>query len=197
MKTKINWLDWSKESFEKAKKEDKPIILDLTAVWCHWCHVMDDTSYSDDEVVKIINNEFIPVKVYIDKRPDIRERYNMGGFPSTVFLDVNGNIITGTTYIPPNRFKMTLEALKNSYKNRKEDTSNIETVNNIIKKEKKFRDVKVSEEIIKEVLLSIEDNFDSFYGGFGTQPKFPSPEVLDYFLFNTKEQITKNTSIYH
>ena len=187
MVTKVNWLEWSREAFEKAQKEDKPILLDLTAVWCHWCHVMDSISYSNDEIANIINKDFVPIKVYIDKRPDIRERYNMGGFPSTVFLDVNGNIITGTTYIPPNRFKIMLEAIKNSYKNRKEDTSNIETVNNLIKKEKKFIDVKISEEIIKEMLLSIEDNFDNIYGGFGAQPKFPSPEVLDLLFLQYKK----------
>ena len=121
MKTKINWLEWDKEAFEKAKKEDKPILLDLTAVWCHWCHVMDSTSYSDDEVAKIISQEFIPIKVYIDKRPDIRERYNMGGFPSTVFLNSDGYIIAGETYVPPERFKLMLEGVKSAYKNKKDD----------------------------------------------------------------------------
>ena len=90
MKSKINWLEWNKEAFDKAKKEDKPILLDLTAVWCHWCHVMDSTSYSNEEIAEIINKDFVPIKVYIDKRPDIRERYNMGGFPSTVFLNRDG-----------------------------------------------------------------------------------------------------------
>ena len=121
MKTKVNWLEWSKESFEKAKKEDKPILLDLTAVWCHWCHVMDSTSYSNEDVVNMINNDFIPIKVYIDKRPDIRERYNMGGFPSTVFLNSEGNIIAGETYVPPERLKIMLETVKSTYKNRKDE----------------------------------------------------------------------------
>ena len=114
MKTKINWLEWNKESFEKAKKEDKPILLDLTAVWCHWCHVMDLTSYSNDTIAKIINEDFVPIKVYIDKRPDIRERYNMGGFPSTVFLNHEGYVMAGDTYVPPERFKLMLESVKNS-----------------------------------------------------------------------------------
>src|SRR3989338_1891484 len=94
---KIKWLEWSQESFEKAKMEDKPILLDLTAVWCHWCHVMDMTSYSDDAISETINNGFVPIKVDIDKRPDIRERYNRGGFPSTVFLDPDGHAIAGDT----------------------------------------------------------------------------------------------------
>lgn len=180
MKTKINWLEWNKKSFEKAKKEDKPILLDLTAVWCHWCHVMDMTSYSDNEIADIMNKDFVPIKVYIDKRPDIRERYNMGGFPSTVFLNPEGYVIAGDTYVPPERFKLMLEAIRNAYKSSKEKIKQrAREANKKIKREKEIGEAGITEDIIKEVLLSIEDNFDSFYGGFGTQPKFPSPEVLD------------------
>src|SRR3989338_5031221 len=179
---KIKWLEWGKESFEKAKKEDKPILLDLTAVWCHWCHVMDTNSYSNDEIAKIINECFVPIKVYIDKRPDIRERYNMGGFPSTVFLDNCGQIITGDTYVPPERFKFMLETVKSSYKNKKDFVKN--------KQEQKNRSeifsgskAEINEEIIKASLMAAEDSFDRFYGGFGVQPKFPSSDVLDLLFF--------------
>src|SRR3989338_3444771 len=112
MKTRVNWLEWGKAAFEKAKKDDKLILLDLTAVWCHWCHVMDMTSYSNDEIAEIIDKDFVPIKVYIDKRPDIMERYNMGGFPSTVFLNTEGYVIAGDTYVPPERFKLMLETVK-------------------------------------------------------------------------------------
>ena len=183
MKTKVNWLEWCKESFQKAKNEDKPILLDLTAVWCHWCHVMDSLSYSEDEIGKIINEDFIPIKVYIDKRPDIRERYNMGGFPSTVFLNPEGYVIAGETYVPPERFKLMLKAVKDAYKNRVEKiNSGITKAVEKIKDEEEINKGEITEDIIKEILLSIEDNFDAIYGGFGLQPKFPSPEVLD-FLF--------------
>ena len=184
MKTKINWLEWNKQSFYKAKMEDKPILLDLTAVWCHWCHVMDSTSYSDEDCAKIINEGFVPIKVYIDQRPDIRERYNMGGFPSTVFLNPDGYVIAGDTYVPPERFKLMLETVKSAYKNRKEDIKKriIEATEKLKEGKKLKNNTKINEGIIKEILLSVEDNFDSFYGGFGIQPKFPSPEVLDLLL---------------
>ena len=187
MKTKVNWLEWNKNSFEKAKKEDKPILLDLTAVWCHWCHVMDSTSYSDDEVAEIINRDFVPVKVYIDKRPDIRERYNMGGFPSTVFLNPEGYIIAGETYVPPERFKLMLDAIKNSYKNRR---NGIEKIKESGIREKNTNKTQINNGIIKEILLSIEDNFDRFYGGFGIVPKFPSPESIDLLFLQYNK--TKN-----
>lgn len=192
MKTKVNWLEWGKEAFEKAKKENKPILLDLTAVWCHWCHVMDATSYSNDEIATIINRDFVPIKVYIDKMPDIRERYNMGGFPSTVFLDTNGYIITGSTYVPPDKMKVLLEAVKTSYKiNKDEIKKNISKTPEKLKRDGQTAKQGISKDIIKEIVLSAEDNFDSFYGGFGTQPKFPSPEVLDLLFLQYQKMNNK------
>ncbi|MBI4143596.1 thioredoxin domain-containing protein [Candidatus Woesearchaeota archaeon] len=177
MIVKIRWLDWGKEAFKKAKEENKPILLDLTAVWCHWCHVMDATSYSNSEIIGIINNDFVPVKVDIDKRPDIRERYNMGGFPSTVFLDSDGEVIAGETYVPTERLKMVLKAVKDSYKQRKSEIQESRLSHAHEKKHAKREEL--TNDIIREVALFAEDNFDKFYGGFGTEPKFPSPEVID------------------
>lgn len=192
MKTKVDWLEWGKEAFERARKEDKPILLDLTAVWCHWCHVMDATSYSDDEIAKIINSGFVPIKVYIDERPDIRERYNMGGFPSTVFLNHEGHVIAGDTYVQPERFKPMLEAVSDNYKKRKEKIERrINELNQQIQSSKEIKKQKLSEDIIKEILLSVEDSFDNFYGGFGTQPKFPSPDVLDLLFIQYKQTQNK------
>ncbi|MGQ9468316.1 MAG: DUF255 domain-containing protein [Nitrososphaerales archaeon] len=92
---KICWREWSKETFDLAKKLDKPLLLDLSAVWCHWCHVMDTTSYSDPEIIRRINEDYIPIRVDIDRRPDISERYNFGGFPTTAFLTYEGEVIVG------------------------------------------------------------------------------------------------------
>ncbi len=186
MKNKINWLGWGKEAFEKAKKENKPILLDLTAVWCHWCHVMDSTSYSDDRIAQIINNDFIPIKVDIDERPDIRERYNMGGFPSTVFLNHNGDIMAGDTYVPPERLKPALESVKIQYQ--KNPASSGRVFANKGKASAKPLNKKVIDEgIIKEILISVENNFDVSHGGFGMEPKFPHPDVLDFLLINYKK----------
>ncbi|MBI3035947.1 thioredoxin domain-containing protein [Candidatus Woesearchaeota archaeon] len=190
MESKVNWLEWGNESFEKAKKEDKPVLLDLTAVWCHWCHVMDATSYSNDEIIDIINKDFVPVKVYIDKRPDIRERYNMGGFPSTVFLNPDGYVIAGDTYVPPERLKLMLEAVKTSYKSEKDEIKQ-RALGAVEKTKRENGQSKINESIIKEILLSVEDNFDSFYGGFGAQPKFPSPEALDLLFIQHKKTRNK------
>ncbi len=97
----IHWRDWDKKTFEEAKTKDKLILLSLSAVWCHWCHVMDETTYSDMEIINFINQNFIPVRVDSDRRPDIDSLYNQGGWPSTVILTQEGEILMGGTYIPP------------------------------------------------------------------------------------------------
>jgi uncharacterized protein len=74
----IAWMPWGAPAFERAQSEDKPILLSISAVWCHWCHVMDETSYSDSEVIDVINRRFVPIRVDNDRRPDVNARY-MGG----------------------------------------------------------------------------------------------------------------------
>src|SRR5947209_4594389 len=113
----IKWQDWSKDAFEKAKLEQKPILLDIFGSWCHWCHVMDKTSYSDAAVADFVNKNFVAVRVDADKRPDVNRRYNMGGWPSTVFLDSEGKVITGGTYIPPQQMREVLRSVTELYQN--------------------------------------------------------------------------------
>jgi len=172
----INWLEWKKESFELAKKQKKPILLDIHGVWCHWCHVMDKTSYDDDKVIDLINKNFIPIKVDTDKRPDINKRYNQGGWPSTVFLTPTAQIITGTTYVPPVTMKDIMLNVIHTFKELKIEESKLET--------KKFdtKDVKLSQKIIDNLMENMVKEFDFDYGGFGVQPKFPMPDTIKLAL---------------
>ena len=84
----IPWREWSEEAFLACRQERKPILLTLTATWCHWCHVMDETSYSDPRIIDLVRSRFVPVKVDVDQRQDISKRYNQGGFPSVAILNV-------------------------------------------------------------------------------------------------------------
>ena len=105
----VDWYEWSEEAFNKAKEEDKPILLSIGGVWCHWCHVMAHESFENPEIAKIINENFVPIKVDRDERPDIDRRYqevvvaltNSGGWPLTVFLTPDGKAFFGGTYFPP------------------------------------------------------------------------------------------------
>ena len=89
----ILWRDWGDKAFAAAGSEGKPVLLSLTATWCHWCHVMDQTSYSHAEVIEMVNKFYIPVRVDVDQRPDLSARYNQGGFPSLAILDTDGQVI--------------------------------------------------------------------------------------------------------
>src|SRR5258707_11179826 len=105
----IRWHEWREEAFEEAKRENKPILLDVGAVWCHWCHVMDRESYDNPEIAQIVNERFIAVKVDRDERPDVDSRYQVavnamtgqGGWPLTAFLTPDGKPFYGGTYFPP------------------------------------------------------------------------------------------------
>src|SRR6266705_2220535 len=104
----VQWHEWGEEAFATAQRENKPILLDIGAVWCHWCHVMDRESYDDAELAQIVNERFIAVKVDRDERPDIDSRYQaaigaisgQGGWPLTAFLTPDGRPYFGGTYFP-------------------------------------------------------------------------------------------------
>ena len=104
----IDWRPWGEPAFAEAHKLGRPILLSLSAVWCHWCHVMDETSYSDPRVIAALNEHFVPIRVDNDRHPDVNRRYNMGGWPTTAFLAASGDPITGATYMPPEQLLQAL-----------------------------------------------------------------------------------------
>src|SRR5258707_5558416 len=131
----IQWNEWCEEAFATAKHENKPILLDIGAVWCHWCHVMDRESYDDPEVAALINEKFIAVKVDRDERPDIDSRYQVavqaisgqGGWPLTAFLTPDGKPFYGGTYFPPTdlygrpSFQRVLVTISNAFREKSGD----------------------------------------------------------------------------
>ncbi|MCH8003778.1 MAG: thioredoxin domain-containing protein [Nanoarchaeota archaeon] len=191
---KINWNEWNKETFQKAAKENKPILLDIHGVWCHWCHVMEQTSYSDPEVIEIVNKDFIPIKVDTDKGPAINKRYNQGGWPSTVFLTPTGQIITGTTYIPPDSLKDMMFRVIDTFKDIK--------FQEVVSEGKKLiidNNIKLDNKIIEKIMEDMLNNFDFDYGGFGV-PKFPMTDAINlvfdqYLKIKNNNSLNKNKSI--
>jgi len=182
IKTQVLWLPWNNESLKKAEQEDKPILLDISAVWCHWCHVMDERTYSDTIVARQINEKFVPIRVDRDQRPDIDKRYNMGGWPSTVFLTPKGEILTGGTYIPPMQMAAMLDYVSDLYKNNKDTLQ--KKIDDLKKEQTKQHTPTLEignqelQSIIDNLILEIATMFDSAHGGFGQAPKFPHTEAL-------------------
>jgi len=175
----VRWLDWSDAAFRRAREEGKPILLDISAVWCHWCHRLDSDTYSVPDIVNYIEEHFIPIRVDTDKRPDINRRYNMGGWPTTAFLTPEGQVIGGGTYIPPDRMRQVLRDIRAIWDKSVQSKPALQPE---IPHPERIPAVSLSPIIIEEVLGEVLNNFDPIYGGFGSQPKFPNTEAHELAL---------------
>lgn len=175
----INWRHWGPEVFEEAKAEKKLILLSLSAVWCHWCHVMDETTYSDSEVIELINKLFLPVRVDTDMRPDIDAMYNQGGWPSTAILTPDGNLLDGGTYIPPQQMLSLLSKTVDLYAGKRDEILN--TIRKLKQKVPAADEVEEGPGIVDLgiIVRELKSSYDKLYGGFGTWRKFPNPEAID------------------
>ena len=180
----VAWQGWGAAAFARAQAEGKPILLSISAVWCHWCHVMDRTTYGDPEVVALVNERYIPIRVDTDLRPDINDRYNQGGWPSTVFLTPAGHVIYGGTYLPPEQMLALLPQLSDYYAANRDDIEG--KVRAALAQEREKGDgtggAALPENAANIVLEQMERQYDSRFGGFGFGTKFPHPEALDLVI---------------
>ena len=179
----IGWLPWGQDAFERAKREDKPMLLSISAVWCHWCHVMDETSYSDESVIEQIRANYVPVRVDNDQRPDVNARYNQGGWPTTAFLTPDGMLLAGATYLPPDQMGQALGQIANFYR---QNRAQIEERAAQIRMEPRAYEPAAASELREDAIAAIVEHiaksYDDEHGGFGTAPKFPMVEALDFLL---------------
>lgn len=195
----IQWHEWGDEAFEAARRDNKPMLLDIGAVWCHWCHVMDRESYDDPEVAQIVNDHYIAVKVDRDERPDIDSRYQVavsaltgqGGWPLTAFLTPDGKPFYGGTYFPPADqygrpgFKRVLLSIAQAYREKHEEVQDQALmVESAIARAESLAGGggSVSATVIDAIAESAQKMFDEKNGGFGGAPKFPHPAALDLLM---------------
>lgn len=208
----VDWHEWGEEAFQKARAEEKPILLDIGAVWCHWCHVIDRESYDNPDIAGMINQLFVPVKVDRDERPDVDSRYQsavsaisgQGGWPLTAFLTPDGKPFFGGTYFPPEDsmgrpgFKRILLGVSEAFRNRREDVnSSADSVEEAVAKAETFRNsrAKFDPAIVDAVVKSSLELFDDQHGGFGRSPKFPHSSALDLLL--ERYQSTRDAHLLH
>lgn len=193
----VQWHEFGEEAFAEARLANKPMLLDIGAVWCHWCHVMDRESYDDAEVAAIVNEHYIAVKVDRDERPDIDSRYQVavasltgqGGWPLTAFLTPDGKPFYGGTYFPPAdaygrpSFKRVLLSIAQAYREKHgEVLEQAQMVESAIARAESFSAGKVSATVIDAIVESARKMFDEVNGGFGSAPKFPHPAALDLVM---------------
>jgi hypothetical protein len=195
----VEWHPWGEEAFARARTENKPILLDIGAVWCHWCHVMDRESYEDPEMARIINQNYIAVKVDRDERPDVDTRYQaavqaisgQGGWPLTAFLTPDGRPYFGGTYFPRDDrygrpgFGRVLLTMAQVWRERREEAMESATsVMAAVEHNESFsgRGGELSLALVDKIAGSAISQFDALNGGFGSQPKFPHPAALDLLL---------------
>jgi uncharacterized protein len=204
----IDWSEWSSEVLARAKAEDKPILLDIGAVWCHWCHVIDRESYENPAIAKIINENFIPIKVDRDERPDVDARYQaaisgisgQGGWPLTGFLLPDGRPFFGGTYYPPEDqmgrpgFRRVLLAVAEAYRTKRAEIErSAAALADAVAQAEVFSGARAALDlsIVDAQISSITQLFDIKNGGFGRAPKFPHPSAIDLILERYQQTSTR------
>ena len=194
----VDWYPWSKDAFDKAKKQNKPIFLSIGYSTCHWCHVMEHESFEDKEVAKLMNNNFISIKVDREEMPEIDHLYmsvcqamtGRGGWPLTIVMTPDKEPFFAGTYFPkkgnnsqPGMMEL-IPSLMNAWENKQDDIKKtIEQVNDyLIKSNNYAASEQINEETIKNAYMNFSEKFDNEFGGFGDSPKFPSPHNLIFLL---------------
>ncbi len=195
---KIHWRSWSEEAFQEAVQQDKPIFLVISSSWCQWCHIMDETTLSEASVIAIVNNDYVPIRIDSDLRPDINMRYNQNGWPSVVLLSSEGEILWGGVYVPPTQMLYYLGHIRRYYSEHRQE---IAEQMQVLQDQRFTRSltqvlpnpgprILLQEErtalidLPMQAGLVLRDLYDTDYGGFTIHPhlKFPHPEALELML---------------
>ena len=194
----VDWYPWGPEAFARAAEEKRPVLLDIGAVWCHWCHVMDHESYEDPALAEQLNRDWICIKVDRDERPDVDARYqravqaltSQGGWPLTAFLTPRGEVFYGGTYFPPDGrygrpgFRTVLTQLARLFH---DDPEKVREQADAIRQHLEgsrplLQAGKLTSDLLRRAADAMARPFDFRHGGFGTEPKFPHPGACDFLL---------------
>ncbi len=186
--TRVEWRDWGQDAFDEAAETDRPVLLSLTATWCDHCHEMDAETYADPRIAANINDSFVPVRVDVDRQPRVRDRYNMGGFPSTVFLAPNGNVLTGAGYLGPDGIRQVLDSVRTMWETKGSGAARVPRP----LREDNPPAGELTPEIGSAMLGQLTETYDEVAGGWGTSPKFPLPDALEFALKRDREMALRS-----
>jgi uncharacterized protein len=196
----VDWYPWGEEAFERARAEDKPILLSVGYAACHWCHVMEHESFEDEPTAALMNEHFVSVKVDREERPDVDSIYmdavvafnrGHGGWPMTVFLTPDGEPFFGGTYYPPEprhgmpSFPQLLQAMADVYRDQRDAVA--QQAEAMVAALRDSAQVPPSSEPLSDVLFAdavrvLRGQYDQRWGGFGHAPKFPPASTLEFLI---------------
>lgn len=195
---KIRWQPWGNAAFEEAIRLDKPIFLVISSSWCQWCHIMDETTLSEPSIISIVNNDYVPIRVDSDLRPDVNQRYNQNGWPSIVLLSSEGEILWGGVYVPPKQMLYYLGHIRRYYSEHRQEIAEqvrelqdqrftrklTQTLSGTRLRPLLQEERSALEDLPDEAGVVLRDLYDADYGGFTIHPhlKFPHPEALELLL---------------
>jgi hypothetical protein len=180
----VEWRDWGAEAFAEADDRDCPVLLSLSATWCEGCHEMDAITYAEPRIAANVNEGFVPVRVDVDRHPRVRERYNMGGFPTTAFLTPAGELLTGAGYLDVDGMRQVLESVRTMWAERGRDAGRIPRALD--------GDLppsgEVTDAIESHLAGQIEVKYDAEYAGWGSDAKFPLPHTVEFALKRDRDR---------
>ena len=186
--TRVEWREWGQDAFDEASAADVPVLLSLTATWCDHCHEMDAETYAEPRIAANVNDSFVPVRVDVDRHPRVRDRYNMGGFPSTVFLAPNGEVLTGAGYLGPDGMRQVLDSVRTMWQTKGSGAARVPRP----LREDNPPAGELTAEIEQGMLGHLTDTYDDTAGGWGQSPKFPLPDALEFALKRDREMALRS-----
>ncbi|QLD90434.1 thioredoxin domain-containing protein [Natronomonas salina] len=185
--TLVDWREWGQEAFDVADRTGKPVLCSLTAPWCEWCETMDEESYSDPKLAAHVGESFVPVRVDVDRHPRVRERYNMGGFPTTVFLTPGGEVLSGATYLGPDGLRQVLDGVRRSWDAKGASAGRVPRALDEGDLPSGEVDAAIEAHMVEQVAAAFDDEF----GGWGTGAKFPMARTVEFALKRDRDRATR------
>ena len=182
--TRVEWRAWGADAFAEADTTETPILLSLSATWCGACHEMDARTYSEPRIAANINDSFVPIRVDVDRNPRVRERYNMGGFPTTAFLTPTGELLTGATYLGPDGMRSIVDRIRQVWDEKGADAGRVPRAVADEPTPADDLDARIEEHIAGQ----LTEQFDPHHGGWGTDAKFPLPRTIEFALKREPQQ---------
>ncbi|WP_253736223.1 DUF255 domain-containing protein [Halohasta salina] len=182
--TRVDWRPWGPEAFAEAERTETPILLSLTATWCGACHEMDARIYAEPRIAANVNDSFVPVRADVDRHPRVRERYNMGGFPTTAFLTPQGELLSGTTYLGPDGMRQVVDRIRQLWGDKGAEAGRVPRA--LADEPTPAGDL--DERIEEHIAGQLSEQFDPRHGGWGTEAKFPLPRTIEFALKRERQQ---------